>query len=101
MAFAKRPGQAAGPESRHKPAKSADPGPAAAVMAPDGARSLLDDPDAASPLGTILRVVGLVVLLFVMAAGIALWMKPAEWWEDSALSPRCGIALHQNVCRRV
>lgn len=81
MAFAKRPSLV--PEPHGKPeAVPLKPAP------PPAPTSLLDEPEAESPIGLVLRVTGIVVAAFVVLTAVTLWMKPPEWWsgdEDSAL----------------
>lgn len=83
MSFARRPTLDAKPAAA-RPAAA----PVPAAPSPPPAQSLLDDPDAQSPAGLILRVILACVAAFILAAAVALWMKPAEWWEDESALPR-------------
>lgn len=73
MSFAKRPILA---EETAKPV--------AGSMKPavEQVQSLLDDPDAVSPVGSILRLIGLLIVAFAVITLLALWMKPDAWWDD-------------------
>lgn len=75
MSFAKRPALAAAPAK-----------PVAVPLKPvvEPVKSLLDDPDAVSPMGVIFRITGALIAAFAVFTAIALWMKPADWWEDDS-----------------